>query len=553
VHGEVPGVVGVYQTILKTVNGVADWTVQKTWGRHTVPHINGVRVLIARKEEKSMLVRNRILCYLVLVLIMILWFSGCSSDSSRADALFVQAWLEQEAGNFTVAKELYEQAEEAFLAEDRQDRARDCRTARQDMAVIELTYSLGEADLRGMLADAFPGVPEAEREAWIAGGGLEYAVIDGESRYFADVVPNIKFRNVDLFRQDAAMLDRYEQGYLVLKTIIDAGPGPDPWQPFINPVTYRGNGTLQIPRERLPKTGMLQLWFPIPIITGAQPAVMVTSITPERYVKVPPSIDEDIGLIYIEVDLDELREDLDIALEFLFDHYEQRFVVNPENIGDYDREGALYREYTASRGNIAVTPEIAEKAKDVVGNERNPWRAAKKLYDYVIENVQYSFMPHLALWPRGLPESVYVHENRHGDCGAQSMYFSALCRSVGIPARTTGGWQLFSGNFSGHFWAEFFAPNYGWIPVDPTAAEIVDYLTDVSDEDKRIFHDFFFGSQDHFRCNVQKDVDLPLVPPAKGRVLLPMVIQFPAALCDTMEEIPGIVIQEYWKLDATVM
>jgi len=80
-----------------------------------------------------------------------------------------------------------------------------------------------------------------------------------------------------------------------------------------------------------------------------------------------------------------------------------------------------------------------------------------------------------------------------GDCGAQSMYFSALCRSLGIPARTTGGWQLFSGNFGDHFWAEFFLPNYGWLPVDPTAAELSLYPPDLTDQQRKVFIDFYFG------------------------------------------------------------
>jgi len=55
------------------------------------------------------------------------------------------------------------------------------------------------------------------------------------------------------------------------------------------------------------------------------------------------------------------------------------------------------------------------------------------------------------MFPRGMPESEYVHTYKRGDCGAQSMYLSALCRSVGIPARTTGGFQIFSGTPAGHF------------------------------------------------------------------------------------------------------
>ncbi len=481
---------------------------------------------------------------------------GCASSDSPTPSpealMLVQARAAQQRGDFTQAMELYRQARTELTRKGRNEEALECLNGLRDIQLIAAQYPHSLDDTRAILAEAFPQVPPQEREAWITQGKVESTTIDGEPRFFLDAVSNVKFRNVDLFRQDASMYGGYEQGYRMLKPIIDAGPGPNPWQPFIRPISYTGTGTLSVPRDKLPATGTLKLWFPIPIVTGPQTNVSVLSITPMAYVKGAPSIDRDIGLIHMEVPLAELTQDLIIVIRFSFDHYEQWFQVDPARVGEYDRQSDLYRQYTASHGNIAVTDEIHRTAQTVIGNETNPWRAAKKLYDYIVATVTYSFMPHLALWPRGEPESVYVHRNRFGDCGAQSMYFSALCRSVGIPARTTGGWQLFKGNFSGHFWAEFYLPNYGWIPVDPTAADMVGYLTDVSDQDKKVFRDFFFGNQDHFRCNVQKDVDVPLIPPTRERVFLPMAIQSPAAACDTMEDDPGVLLMGYWTTTATV-
>jgi len=52
---------------------------------------------------------------------------------------------------------------------------------------------------------------------------------------------------------------------------------------------------------------------------------------------------------------------------------------------------------------------------------------------------------------------------------------------------------------------------------------------------------------------VQKSVDEPLIPPANELVLLPLAIQEPAALCDTMEDTPGLLVEQCWKLDARVL
>ena len=482
--------------------------------------------------------------------------TGCGRSDSPAPSpgqvMLAQARSAQERGDFTQATEFYRQARTELEKEGRDEEAFECLNGLRDIQLINATYPCGLDEIKTMLAEAFPQVPPGEREAWIGQGKLESRTIDGTPRFFDDVITNIKYRNVDLFRQDPHMLASYERGYRVLKAIIDAGPGTDPWQPFIRPISYTGTGTLAVPRDKLPASGTLKLWFPIPIVIGPQKNVTVLSITPTTYVKGAPSIDRDIGLIYMEVPLDQLTQDLTIVIQFTFDHYEQWFQVDPEGVGEYDRQSDLYRQYTTSFGNTLVTDEIRATAQTVVGNETNPWRAAKKLYDYILATVTYSYMPHLALWPRGEPESVYVHRNHFGDCAAQSIYFSALCRAVGIPARTTGGWQLFTGNFGDHFWAEFYLPNYGWIPVDPTFADMVGYLTDVSEQDKKVFQDFFFGNQDHFRCNVQKDVDVPLIPPARERVNASMAIQFPAANCDTMEGDPGAMLYNYWTMEARI-
>jgi len=251
------------------------------------------------------------------------------------------------------------------------------------------------------------------------------------------------------------------------------------------------------------------------------------------------------------VPLDALEGDLDIAVTYDFTHYEQRFEVDPQNIGTYDRSSNEYERYTASYGNISVTPEIREAADKAAGDEKNPYLAARKIYDYILKNIDYSFVPHECLWPRGEPESVYVHTRKRGDCGAQSIYFCALARAHGIPARCTGGYQLLSGEFSDHFWAEFFLPNYGWIPVDTSVAQIAEYPEGISEETRKTFRDYFFANQDCFRCVVQKDVDVPLIPPASELVAMPVAIQSPAALVGTMRGVPGMLVEEGWKMKAT--
>lgn len=85
------------------------------------------------------------------------------------------------------------------------------------------------------------------------------------------------------------------------------------------------------------------------------------------------------------------------------------------------------------------------------------------------------------------------------------------------------------GEFGGHFWAEFYLPNYGWIPVDTSMAQTALFTRDADAEQKQTFIDYYFGNQDSMRCVVQKDTDVEFIPRAKRMFLMPMVVQFPAA------------------------
>lgn len=420
--------------------------------------------------------------------------------------------------------------------------------AAQRREIFDEIYPHSREEARKILAKEFPGVPEKKREEWLKDQNIANVKIDGKPHYFLELAKNIKFRNIPLFQKDPEAMSRYRQMYKVIKPFIYEKFDLPSWQSYRNPRVYHGTTVVDIPRDKLPKSGLFKMWMPLPILTGPQTEVKIISISPAKYVKSSPTIDQEIGLVYLEIPLEELKGNLKAKVDFSFKRAEQRFRVDPEKVGEYDKESALYKKYTASYGNTTITPAIRQLAKKIAGDEKNPYLAARKLYDHVVENIKYSFMPHNALWPRGEPESVFVHKHGWGDCGAQSLYFAALCRAIGIPARTTGGFQLLRNKFGSHFWAEFYLPGYGWVPADTSVAQLPFYLPELTERQKKDYIDFFFASQDNRRCVIQRDIDVELIPPAEGLVYLPMAIQYPAALCDTMAKVPGAVVYEHTRM-----
>lgn len=475
--------------------------------------------------------------------------SRAATARSQADQLVRRARTNQKAHRFTRATRLYERARDVYLKAGVTRRARSCRTAIQDMRSIMGTYPFTRAAMLDLLAEQYPEVSAAKRAAWLGLKSTETYTYDGRRHYFSELPTNLAFRDTALFQSNPSLMSKYRHLVQLLQPYVVAGAAAPAWKPYAEPAEYTFTQTLSVPRDALPADGDLRIWFPLPVEGGPQDDVRISDISPTDYLRYPPSTSQNIGLLYQFVHLPDLQGDLDVSFRVSFSHAAQYFKVEPSRVGAYDRSSALYRRYTASRANTQITPSIRRTARRVVAGERNPYLAAQRIWNHVIDQVTYSFMPHFAMYPRGQAESAYVHQHKYGDCGAQSMYFAALCRSVGIPSRCTGGFQLFTGVPAGHFWAEFYLPNYGWIPADPTAAEIIDYLPEYSAADKATFRAFFFGGQDDLRLTVQKDVDLPLVPCAHGRVALPMAIQFPTALCNTMDDIPGIVMLEHWKYE----
>lgn len=487
---------------------------------------------------------------LVIIALTFLTTTCISSNQTQGEELYKQSLKLEEQNNFSQAISLYEQAYSALLEEENLELATKCSESLQRLMIFQVVYPYTIDQLEEVIRQTFPQSTAEQIENWVNSKEIEHYIWDGEEYYFSDGIQNLKFRYIELIQSDEAAEQEYNN--LVLKVNKIALEQPDhPWQQYQKPAAYRGIHTITIPRDKLPETGTYRLWLPMPINTGPQTQVTIESITPEKWVNQPPSINEEIGLLYMEIPMEELSEDLEIQVSFTFNHYEQRFSVNPANIGDYDKDSALYQKYTRSYGNTEITPDIQETAQTIVGDETNPYLAARKLYDYIVTQVDYAFMPHLIFWPRSsLTEADYVHKNQRGDCGAQSMYFSAMCRSLGIPARTTGGWQLFKDEFSGHFWAEFYLPNYGWIPVDTSAAQLAYYPKDLTDQQRQIFIDYYFGNQDSMRCVVQNDTDVPLIPAAHGIILLPMAIQVPAVEYSIPAiDLPDEVFLEYYTIE----
>jgi len=145
------------------------------------------------------------------------------------------------------------------------------------------------------------------------------------------------------------------------------------------------------------------------------------------------------------------------------------YEIDPDNIQEYDTTSFEYQQYTQPSEWIqSGDEEIIQLAKDIVGDEDNPYYQAKRIHSWVVQNIR----------PGDVADAKETLIRREAGCGGHSWLFVALLRSLGIPARGIGGitptrnqfqegefgWRL--GGFYTHIWSEFFLQDVGWIQVD---------------------------------------------------------------------------------------
>jgi hypothetical protein len=119
------------------------------------------------------------------------------------------------------------------------------------------------------------------------------------------------------------------------------------------------------------------------------------------------------------------------------------------------------------------TPEIIQKASELVEGEDDLFKAVFNLANWVEENVEYDLT---TLTAETSQKASWVLKNKQGVCDEMTSLFVAMCRSVGIPARFVSGIsyttsELFDENWQPHGWAEVYFPDKGWVEFDITFGE----------------------------------------------------------------------------------
>ena len=481
---------------------------------------------------------------LVISALLLLLAAGCTttpqdtktldaSGPSPADEAYARGVAGYADANYRIAEERFAEAYTLYTGAGDLDKALTARNAifRANRTVME--YPFDRAAAEAALRERVPGITDAAIAEWLD-TRAQTIVSENETLYYLDVAENYLFAHPDeKQKQTASGVDfDYIGRYAWSENRPEHGP-------YVNPVRYAGVERLEIAHEALPSTGILKIWFPLPIETDSQRNVTVTNLSCPEYIVAGPFTTGSIGYVYYEVPVGAVNGDLVITADIAFTSYEQIFEdIDQALVGEYDTSDPEYLLYTKSERNIEITDAVREKAREIVGNETNPHLQAQMIYYHIIETYPYSLVPHGSLDAREpkVAESTYMFETGHGDCGTQSMLFAAFCRSLGIPARALGGYQMIMAETpGGHFWAEYYLPGYGWVPNDVTVAEAADWVV-LPEEKRTAFKDYYAANLDSARLVIQKNVDAPMDPALPDdAVTFRVVRQVPAIVSDTAD------------------
>jgi len=202
-----------------------------------------------------------------------------------------------------------------------------------------------------------------------------------------------------------------------------------------------------------------------------------------------------------------------------------------------DADRARFAKYLEANKHVVIDSEIKKLADEIVGNETNPVLAARKLYDWVLENVEYWVKDPKNKKASPVGSTSYCLTFRTGNCTDFESLWASLARARGIPT------QIVYGSFlkpdlraqdqdqSYHCWAEFYAPGLGWVHHDVAVADLYHGEFPVNADNERLLRltvadgvfgndpakvNYYFGNLDERRVVWSRNRDLTMTPRQDG-------------------------------------
>lgn len=307
-------------------------------------------------------------------------------------------------------------------------------------------YTLTRAEAVATLRAEIPDWTEAEFDALVADGRIDWRFENGEPRYHARFVESLRLYP-DLIARGLA-----------------AEPSSDFRARAVAALQARGSlgATITIEAKIAPAAELvadpdapLEAWLPIPAACAEQSEIEILSMTPGGQLAPADAPQRTVHWAGRAGD----------APYTVTYRYKIRAVCRDmEHLSAVpDAPAPTPDDLAEQLPHIAFTPWLRSLCEQVTADCETPLQKARAIYDYVTQNIRYRYQPAYACLG---PIADGCAKSGWGDCGVMSLLFITLCRIAGIPARWQSGLYVTDEEAGCHDWAQFYLKGYGWFWAD---------------------------------------------------------------------------------------
>jgi transglutaminase-like putative cysteine protease len=420
-----------------------------------------------------------------------LFFAAASADDKVVQLV--------DAGDFAAAERAIDKALHASTLSSEQSSA--YQFERERMRRILLDFSLTSSEAQARVRKQIPDLTDAEFARWDQAGLLESRVIDGQKKYFNRAPSNL-FRLSAEARARRAHPTPFNDSPLETphphhKEVLALAKATG--NSSVAPRRVRITQSITVDADAVPAGETVRAWIPYPRqIPGQQERIQFVSSSPDQHQIAPDSALQ--RTVYFEQPA-AASKPTTFSVTYELTIFGQHKQIDPEKVVPATPSAALAPYMGERAPHIVFSDAMRKFSHDVVGDEKNPYRIAQKLFAAVDRipwagALEYSTISNI---------SDYALHAGHADCGQQTLLLMTLLRLNGIPARWQSGWIFSDGAYNNmHDWGWLYLAPYGWVPMDVTFGRF--------NSGDAALDAFYLGSFDAYRVVFNDHYSQPFTP-----------------------------------------
>ena len=337
------------------------------------------------------------------------------------------------------------------------------------------------------MKETFSDFENEELDDLLAEGAFEWICIEGEIKIKDNFVENLIKTRKDLeFRllNEEALWDRRAQ----LNMLDDVMHQMKEKGSLRSKIHIKSSAVLRPSARR--EGEKIQVQLPLPIEAECVKEVRYLGCSPEGGKLAPADTAQRTICFETEYQRGQAFE-VEYELENEMHYWDWKAASDKLDLDMMEQTNAECEKYLGEQlPHIRFTPYLKALAAEIVGDEKNPVRKAKKIYDYITTHVMYSYVRSYFTIEQ---QVTFPATNLKGDCGLQALLFITLCRIVGVPARWQSGLYACPRSVGCHDWAQFYIEPYGWLYADASFGGAAWRAGDLER------WEFYFGNLDPYR------------------------------------------------------